>query len=790
MVYRFSWIAGLGVGFALFRLERLLLSSAEGLPWEAILLAATILGGALAWAGLAFRLSLPAMLVVNLAALLITVVRIAVPATTWFIFPTASSFPALGTELDYALDVSRTGVAPVLPLAGLIAILAVVFWGLGMLLAVGLRGDRPYLAVLSPLVVYLQFSTMDRRRSGPWMVGFVLLLALALLAVAADRRRRGTGLLTTGPGRVAIGRTRPALAAGAVVLLVTLALTGTTALAVAVPRGGLLDWRVPSALTGGYYGSISYNPFVGIRQQLVASTDTPLFVTALEGDLPYDRVYFRLITLDSFDGTQWYAAPPRIGRLEEVDTFEDADMAFHGPTVDLAQTVQILALAQDWLPAVYAPSAFASAGNRALASGLRIKVDDGSLHFAALTYRGMTYDVESQVPLPDLGVLALGPDGQPSRVFAEAAAAGDYEAVTAGAAPPEHELPGADKYLALPAGMDAGISALARRQVQGLGTAFEKGLALEAFFRDSGAFRYSIRVDPGHGATDLADWLLDPQSPNYHTGYCEQFATAMAVMARNVGVPSRVVLGFTPGRLLEDGRVVVLDRNAHAWVELWMPTQGWVRFDPTPRGDAVNPAAIHDVPFEVTDYLDIEVVIPAFPPGTNPRVPLPDDDEIPDIPPITPGVTGGAWSLPHIPFWVPITLLALAAAFGLIPSAKWARRRHRLRALSTGDVSGAWREVVDRLSDLGDEPPPGATPVEVAAATDPAMASLARVYGESIYGRPKGRAFDLGQVVLATDSLRDTEARFAGRYSRLRHVAAWYRLRSLAPRRWKPRRAR
>ena len=55
---------------------------------------------------------------------------------------------------------------------------------------------------------------------------------------------------------------------------------------------------------------------------------------------------------------------------------------------------------------------------------------------------------------------------------------------------------------------------------------------------------------------------------------------------------------------------------------------------------------------------------------------------------------------------------------------------------------------------------------------------------------PVGRAFDLGPVVVATRSLEDTEGRLAGRYSRLRRFAAWYRLRSLAPRRWRPRRPR
>jgi len=411
------------------------------------------------------------------------------------------------------------------------------------------------------------------------------------------------------------------------------------------------------------------------------------------------------------------------------------------------------------------------------------------LHFDALTYRGMTYTVESAVPQPDLAVLALDASGQLSPVFADADAGEPGYEPQPGAPPAVYELPNRDHYLDLPSGIDPGIARLADQRVRGLTTDFERALALEAYFRDSGAFRYSIEVDPGHAATDLADWLLDPASPNYHTGYCEQFATAMAVMARLAGLPSRVVLGFTPGWLHTDGRVVISDRNAHAWVEVWMPTQGWVRFDPTPRGDGINPATSDGLPFDVAEYLDIEVTSSTFAPGTNPTVPRPDDEGEGTIPSTVPGEQPG-WELPAVPAWLIVVAIALAAAFGLVPGVKWARRRHRLRALSTGDVSAAWREMVDRLSDLGDEPSPAATPVEVAAATDPAMVPLARAYGETIYGRPVGRAFDLSPVVVATRSLDDTEGRLSGRYSRLRRFAAWYRLRSLAPRRWHRRRSR
>jgi len=788
VVYRYGWLAGIAGGlFALGRLERLLRPSTEGPPWELVVLAAAVLGAALTWAGLAYRLSTVTVAVVNLAALLLTVVRIAVPGTTYFVFPTPGSFPALGRELGYALDVIRTGVAPVLPLAGIIAILAVLFWVLGALLAWGLLRDRPYVAVLAPLVVYLQFATMDRERSGPWTIGFLLLFGLALLAVALDRRRRGSGLLTSGPGRAPVARTRPALATATLAGLLLVTLLSTTALAGLLPRNGLVDWRVPSALTGGYYGGISYNPFVGIRQQLLSPTNTAIFYAFIEGDLPYDRVYFRLLTLESFDGTQWYAHRPDVARPEEVSALEDAGGAFRGPTAEVTQTVTILSLQQEWLPAAYAPVSLAAA-NRAVEQGFRAKVNDGALHFDALTYYGMGYTVVSEVPLPDLAVLALTGDGSPSPLFVEAAAnEDDYEAPDPTDPPRTYELPDPARYLYLPDEVPVGVLNLARRQVLGLSTDFERALALEAFFREPGVFRYSAQVEAGHGATDLSAWLLDPASPNYRTGYCEQFATAMAVLAREVGIPSRVVLGFAPGEVLEDGRIVVRDRNAHAWVELWMSTQGWVRFDPTPRADGANPAYSDELPFDVGAYLEIDAPPLPIGPDTGQRPDPGDEEPIPEIPPVVPIETGDSgWS--GVPWWALTAAGGLVLLFGLIPAVKWVRRQRRLRALADGDVAAAWREIVDRLSDLGDDPSPGSTPREVAGGTDQALAPLAGLYAESIYGQPAGPAVDSGRVAVATRSFRETEDHLADRYTWPQRLAGRYRLRSLAPRRWRPRR--
>ena len=90
-----------------------------------------------------------------------------------------------------------------------------------------------------------------------------------------------------------------------------------------------------------------------------------------------------------------------------------------------------------------------------------------------------------------------------------------------------------DSYLALPP-LDPAIIQLAAEVTAGAQSPFERALLLEEFFH---TFNYSTDVSTGHSALDLAAWLTDPESPNYRTGYCEQFAAAMAVMGRVVSLP-------------------------------------------------------------------------------------------------------------------------------------------------------------------------------------------------------------------------------------------------------------
>ncbi len=790
MVYRYSWIVGAGgIALALFRLQDLVQSSSTGAPWPLVVVAGTVLGAIITWTAFAYRLNAAVVLAVNAIALAFTAVRIAVPDTTAFLLPTGESLAAMRTELGYALDVIRSGVAPVIPASGLVVVITAVFWGLGAALVWGLRRGRPFLALTPPALLYLQLATADRGSfAGPeWAVALVGLVAASLAAVTFDERAT-TGRLSRARARAAGGvvsaKSLVTLGVAAVVALGT-----ATAFAGAVPPTGVLDWRQSTGLTGSYFGSVGYNPFVSIQKSLVSQRDIPVFAARLSGDVDSADVYWRLLSLDTFNGTWWYARNPEVERLEETE-WEDRAAGFRGPQADIVQDITILQLRNDWLPAAYS-SYEVTAPEEEIERNIRVG-PDGSIRFGSGSFRGMSYRVRSQVPQPDIGALAVAADGTPTPAFAEAVAEGGVDLPPS---PPDvrETPPDPDRFLDLPEDIDPVLATLAADITFGLTSNYEKGLAIESYLRSPGnGFRYSTEVPPGAAPNALVDWLTDSTNPNYRVGYCEQYATAMGVLARLAGIPSRVVLGFTPGRAQADGTIIVLDTNAHAWVELWMPSQGWVRFDPTPRADGVNPSTIDAV--EASLGMDIQALLEIAQPDPEDvaTAPLPPALLAEDFPErvLTPG--GGLdeeTGATRLPGWLPLLLTALGlivGALGAIPAVKAWRRRRRLRRLRSGDIGAAWAEITDRLADLGNEPAASQTPLEYAAGTDAALRPLAGVYSDSLYGNGGVSAT---MVDTAERSLTKVEENVGLRYSPGQRVRARYRVRSLLPS-WARRRRR
>ncbi len=127
----------------------------------------------------------------------------------------------------------------------------------------------------------------------------------------------------------------------------------------------------------------------------------------------------------------------------------------------------------------------------------------------------------------------------------------------------------------------ARTAALAESITRDAPTDYDKAVRLEQFLLDS--YPYDLGVGPLPEGRDAVDYFLFEQQ----AGYCSQFATAMAVMARHVGLPARVAAGYLPGYIDPlTGAHIVRVGDAHAWVEIYFQRHGWVAFDPTPRTDA------------------------------------------------------------------------------------------------------------------------------------------------------------------------------------------------------------
>ncbi len=179
MVYRYSWIAGLAsIGFAFWELTRLLLPTGSGAKWQLVVLSGLAIGLIVTWTAITYRMRTIWIALLNLGALFIAATRFAAPSESILIFPTLAGLGALWTDLERAFDIIRHGVEPVRPNAGIVVILTALFWLLGSLLAWGLSKDHPFVALLPPLVVALQFATLNRRNDGLIVLGaFIVLVA-------------------------------------------------------------------------------------------------------------------------------------------------------------------------------------------------------------------------------------------------------------------------------------------------------------------------------------------------------------------------------------------------------------------------------------------------------------------------------------------------------------------------------------------------------------------------------------------------------------------------------------
>jgi hypothetical protein len=130
-------------------------------------------------------------------------------------------------------------------------------------------------------------------------------------------------------------------------------------------------------------------------------------------------------------------------------------------------------------------------------------------------------------------------------------------------------------YLQIPT-LDRRIPALSKTVTARAPTSFDKAAAIEAYLRSR--FTYTLNLTGKPGGDPLAHFLFETRA-----GHCEYFASAMTVMLRTLGIPSREVNGFLPGEYNDlAGDYIVRASDAHSWVEVYFPGNGWATFDPTP----------------------------------------------------------------------------------------------------------------------------------------------------------------------------------------------------------------
>jgi transglutaminase-like putative cysteine protease len=132
-----------------------------------------------------------------------------------------------------------------------------------------------------------------------------------------------------------------------------------------------------------------------------------------------------------------------------------------------------------------------------------------------------------------------------------------------------------ERYLQLPADLPPAIPALAQEVTAGAATPYDAALAVTRYLRTE--ITYSLSVPPAPVGRDTLAWFLF----DYKKGFCNYYATAEVILLRSLGIPARLAVGFAEGEYEAPGWYIVLQRDAHAWPEVYFPGVGWVEFEPT-----------------------------------------------------------------------------------------------------------------------------------------------------------------------------------------------------------------
>jgi hypothetical protein len=561
-----------------------------------------------------------------------------------------------------------------------LVVTVMIAWVAGASLFLAAVAPTAALAAAPALVILLVPGIITGQGPAVWLV---VLTALAFLALLWTSVRP-------------VQRAFPAVVVGAIGLVV----------AVGLPTLVPLDAGWLSGVTGAIRSPIQPGrpgTLLELGQDLRRPSELEVFRYRSSDGQPE---YLKLADLDEFGTGDWV---PTVTDASAADTAEQSRWA-EGVNPRLADrgdvTVQITGLSSNYLP---------------LPSGaMSIESKSTNLDLSQWRWSGSTNTVRSAGPSTTRGATY---EAYGASVFANAyldavVAAGRLTGAEGrGFRPPSQEQLRVDT--TLPDDLPGVIRTTASRVAGSTTSDYEQGRALEQWFR-SGLFTYSetTPVEQGYDGDSMgvvATFLRE------RSGYCVHFASAMAVMARTLGIPSRIAVGYRAGAPREDGQYAVSNRQLHSWPELYIRGAGWVAFEPTPDSDS---AAQPDASPTATPSAEAATPLPA--PGETTAPSASPSASASATAGADAGGTGGGGA--STPWGLLVGLLVVLALLAAPAAVRVMRRRRRLAAVAAGrdPAATAWRELLDDLADHGFAPG-AAPPGDAAASARTARAVLGRL---------------------------------------------------------------
>lgn len=639
--------------------------------------ALTILLVLLAGVGLRMVTRIPALIAFGQGVLLLWVtINVQLAATTRWTLPTPDTWQAAVGALMEAHQAVLRSAAPVRLVPGLLLAIVLVVGILAIavdLLAVTMR--MPGAAGLPLLAGFIAVAANSGDGLSP---GYFLLPALAWVGLIGhdglDRLQRWGG---------AVARPRGGVARDPSAQILNLArVLGVVGIAVALVVPGILPHLPPTFLadglgrsqTGRGGGTGNLSTLLDVSRNLREQSEDPVlnYTTTVNGPPP-----LRVDVLTEFDGTQWQASSAPLYDTGGPSPGPDIIRGAVSSTASIPRVTGTSTIRDSRL-------------NRPQAAIPGTPVDlDRTNPGWRVDANGIVRFVEAQ---PDYTVSFEDLTPAP-QAFGRAQDASPFGS------------DGINDSLAVPM-LEKVLDQIAP---EGL-TPAETAWRIQSYLRSS-QFTYALDLAPTVD-TDAqgAPLSVDPVSQFLvsRRGYCVQFATAMALLARHRGIPARIAVGFLPGTL-EGKTWTVLGKDAHAWPELWFPETGWLRFEPTPGIRTGVAPAWTSAPASTTA------------PSASASAATPTASEASERAdgPTTPTAAGsgqswvasvGRWLTDNA--WVLGLGLALVLAVALVPvSAVLARRRAIHDADGDAErVEVLWESMLSRLADVGLNPDVGDTP--------------------------------------------------------------------------------